>query len=88
MKKSGDPNLTFWICNEAVTIFKLQPKNLVQQASLVPQGLAHLKAYARRREEIEILAEIKVKELVSVPRGDKGELLDEPGLGIAITSMA
>jgi hypothetical protein len=53
----------------------------------VPQGLAHLKAYARRREEIEILAEIKIKELASVPKGDKGQLLDEPGLAIAITSM-
>lgn len=87
MKKSGDPNLTFWICNEAVTIFKLQPKNLVQQASLVPSGLAHLKAYARRREEIEILAELKIKELASVPRGEEGKPLEEPGLAIAITSM-
>ena len=29
MKKQGDPNLTCWIINEAVTVMKMTPKSLV-----------------------------------------------------------
>ena len=87
MKKSGDPNLAFWIINEAVQVQKLTPKNLVQQAWLVQGGLTQLKGYARRRENIEILDEIKNKELAQLPRSEKGVLQEEPGYSIAVTLM-
>jgi hypothetical protein len=56
-----DPNVGFWVCNEAMKSPDMTPKALAGIASQMDDGLKTLQGYALRRKNIELLAEIKNK---------------------------
>jgi hypothetical protein len=61
-------------------------KNFVLSVSRVPDGLKVLKGFAMRRGEVELLSEIKDKELELLPRVEGGQGQEhDPGLMSAKT---
>lgn len=55
-------------------------KNLVLTCSRVPEGLKVLKGFAMRTDDVDLLSEIKNKELETIPRQENGQPCLDPGL--------